>query len=75
LDVLITHPATSTNIASQKSDSIEGSSADRTFSSKNLKFTEIVSQHDFDFMPIIFETYGHVNSLNQPPFMKFLVMS
>jgi len=62
LDVSITHPATSTNMTSQKSDSIEGSSADRTFSSKNLKFREIASQHDFNFMPIIFETYGHVHS-------------
>ena len=61
LDVSITHPATPSNISSQKSDLIEGSSADRTFSSKNSKFREIASKYDFNFIPIIFETYGYVH--------------
>ena len=71
--VSITHPATPTCITSKKSDLIEGRSADRTFSCKNSNFREIAAQHNFNFIPIIFETldYLHPTSLS---FLNAIIM-
>jgi hypothetical protein len=61
LDVSITpHPVTPSNITFQRSDLIEDSSADRTFSSKRSKFREIAAQHYFKLIPIIRSYTSHL---------------
>jgi hypothetical protein len=61
VDVRLTHPGTDSNIRCGSAKEA-GKSASRSATEKNSKFQEQSNDNDFDFLPIIFESYGHIHS-------------
>ena len=56
-DISITHPCTSSNLT-KGCHSAEGKAADIRYSDKISRYKTLADNHNFDFIPIVFESFG-----------------